>query len=308
MEAQFQEHYETSFPFLFFLLAILLLLATMLNMVVTYSIMLYAAPKKQEDAGQYPTQHPFNLHSNNKLTKMIPERKMTEAQFQARLKAALKAEVEPLRLQVTIYRALVAEAQETLDANEVVLAATDDKLGSALLEIAVLRALASDTSSSAPGSLHDRSSSSSGSQSGAARIVSDDADSIVGSDDLGEEGSSDHDLGAANSLLDRNAALDDELAELGGWVTPSETSEDSDGNVTDRDADGVTDDESEGLRVPSISGSGSEPVVDDESEGVAASSISGSGSEPVVQFPARGRLQIRPLAACRTKGSRNLPA
>jgi hypothetical protein len=64
---------------------------------------------------------------------------------------------------------------------------------------------------------------------------------------------------------------------LGGWGLDEEASEDvSDGNITDQDAEGETDDEYEAPEPP----------------------IPSTGSEPLV-----GRKPIRPLSKCKTKGA-----
>ena len=62
---------------------------------------------------------------------------------------------------------------------------------------------------------------------------------------------------------------------MGGWGLDEEASEDvSDGNITDQDAEGETDDEYEAPEPP----------------------IPSTGSEPLV-----GRKPIRPLSKCKTK-------
>ena len=106
-----------------------------------------------------------------------------------------------------------------------------------------------------------------------------DDDSIYGAEDYKSSPrvSSSPDQAPEVSSPQLDPALEDELAELGGWGLDIEASEDvSGGNITDQDAEGETDDEYEAPAPP----------------------IPSAGSENLA-----GRRPIIPLSKCRTKGA-----
>ncbi|KAH6866575.1 hypothetical protein BKA58DRAFT_207417 [Alternaria rosae] len=109
-----------------------------------------------------------------------------------------------------------------------------------------------------------------------------DDDSIYGAEDDKSEPrvSSSPDQAPEVSSSQLEPALEDELAELGGWGLDEEASKDvSDGNTTDQDAEGETDDEYEAPEPP----------------------IPSAGSEALT-----GRRPIIPLSKCRSKGASTL--
>lgn len=198
-------------------------------------------------------------------------------------------EVEILERRMAARESQIDEAIEMAHQHEVRIAALEDvqmKTNKAMREMGALRASINSPkfSSTTPDNLPAKPSAPSPPSEHSSRApshhrYSSDDDSIYGVDDYESEprvsSSPDQAPKVYSPQLDQ--ALEDELAELGGWGLDEEASEDvSDGNITDQDAEDETDDEYDSPQPP----------------------ISSTGSEPLV-----GRKPIRPLSKCKTKGA-----
>ncbi|KAF1942116.1 hypothetical protein EJ02DRAFT_490432 [Clathrospora elynae] len=206
---------------------------------------------------------------------------MSRVEFQGLFRKAVSEEMKPVKNRMAVREDQMAKAIETALISEVRITALEDDYNKAMKEMGALQAdLAAYTTSS---SSDRRSRASSHSQRDS------DVDGIYGPGDETDEASQPKSPVQAPEIyspqIDQETV--DELAELGGWSLNEEpAAEVSDGNVTDADAEGETDDEYESpaLSVPTLP-------------------IPSITSEPLI-LPGLCRKLFRPLSACKTKGAR----
>jgi hypothetical protein len=218
---------------------------------------------------------------------------MTKKEFQELVREAVRGEVAPLEERMAAREGLLDEALEMTHVHEVRIAALEDDYNKAMKDMGSFRV--SNNHAPVPSGTVTRSRSASppappspfepsSRASGHHHDESDD-DSIYGGEDYEsppQEPSPPHQAHEVSSpQLDKETS--DELAELGGWGLDDKAFEDvSDGNSTDQDAEGETDDEYEApAPAPPIS----------------------TTSEQFVQLPGIGRPAFKPLSRCKTKGA-----
>ncbi|KAI4639011.1 hypothetical protein J4E93_009500 [Alternaria ventricosa] len=231
-----------------------------------------------------------------------PEISMSKTEIRDLVSKAVRDEVKMLERRMAVHESQLGEALDIAHQHEARIAALEDRVDRGAREMDALRA-SLNSPKSPPSSPSSSSSSPSPTPSPAtcdtfpatqstpsppsehsSRAPSDhqensDDDSISGAEDYKSPPrvSSSPDQAPEVSSPQLDPALEDELAELGGWGLDTEASEDvSDGNITDQDAEGETDDEYEAPAPP----------------------IPSAGSETLA-----GRRPIIPLSKCRTKGA-----
>ncbi|KAI4702865.1 hypothetical protein J4E89_010203 [Alternaria sp. Ai002NY15] len=238
-----------------------------------------------------------------------PEISMSKTEIRDLVSKAVCDEVKTLERRMAVRESQLGEALDIAHQHEARIAALEDKVDRGAREMDALRASLNSPKSPSPSSSSSPSPTPSLSfflsvppspatsdtfpatqwtpsppSEHSSRAHSDhqensDDDSISGSEGYKAEPrvSSSPDQAPEVSSPQLDPALEDELAELGGWGLDIEASEDvSDGNITDQDAEGETDDEYEAPAPP----------------------ISSAGSESLA-----GRRPIIPLSKCRTKGA-----
>ncbi|KAI4918513.1 hypothetical protein J4E90_002898 [Alternaria incomplexa] len=236
-----------------------------------------------------------------------PEISMSKTEIRDLVSKAVRDEVKMLERRMAVRESQLGEALDIAHQHEARIAALEDRVDKGAREMDALRASInspkSPSSSSSPSPTPSLSFFLSVPPSPAtsdtfpatqwtpspptehsSRAPSDhqensDDDSIYGAEDYKSSPrvSSSPDQAPEVSSPQLDPALEDELAELGGWGLDIEASEDvSGGNITDQDAEGETDDEYEAPAPP----------------------IPSAGSENLA-----GRRPIIPLSKCRTKGA-----
>jgi hypothetical protein len=210
---------------------------------------------------------------------------MSKKELEELVSKAVRGGVEILERGMAARKSLMDEAIEMAHQHEVRTTALEEDFNKAMREMGALRVSInspkpSTTTDNLPGTpLVLSSPSEHSSRASSHHRYSSDDDSITGVEDYESElrVSSSPDQAPEVFSPQLDPALEDELAELGGWGLDEEASDDvSDGNITDQDAEGETDDEYEAPEPPILS----------------------TGSEPLV-----GRKPIRPLSKCKTKGA-----
>jgi hypothetical protein len=209
---------------------------------------------------------------------------MSKTELRELLSKAVRDEVEVLERRLAARESQLDEAIEMAHQHEVRIAALEERHDKAMEEMGALRA---SISSPTPDDLPATSSAQSPPSEHSSwapnyHPYNSDDNSIYGVEDHESEPRVPSSPGQAPEVFSPqlDPALEDELAELGGWGLDVDASDDdSDGNITDQDAEGETDDDYEEPE-PSIPCTSSELKV--------------------------GRKSIRPLAKCKTKGARAL--
>ncbi|KAG9196194.1 hypothetical protein G6011_01315 [Alternaria panax] len=206
---------------------------------------------------------------------------MSKKELWELLRKTISAEVEILERRMAARESQLDEAIDTVHQHEVRIAALEERYDKAMEEMGALRAsIHSCTPENLPATPSVQSPPSKCSSWALSyHSYNSEDDSINGVKDHESEplvsSSLDQEPEVFSPQLD--SALEDELAELGGWGLDIEASDDdNDGNITDQDAEGETDDE----------------------YGGSEKSIPCTSSElEVVREP------IRPLSKCKTKGA-----
>jgi hypothetical protein len=216
---------------------------------------------------------------------------MSKTELRELVSKAVREEVKFLERRMAARESQMDEAIDMAHQHEVRIAALEDRIDKAMREMGAPRAsINSPTPSSSSSSssttdnlpvtpLAPSPPSEHSSKAPSYPEDSSDDDSIYGVEDHMSEPrvSSSPDQAPEVNSPQLDSALEDELAELGGLGLDTDASEDdSDGNITDQDAEGETDDEYEAPEPP----------------------IPSTGSEILA-----GRMPIRPLSKCKTKGA-----
>jgi hypothetical protein len=214
---------------------------------------------------------------------------MSKTELRELVSKAVREEVKFLERRMAARESQMDEAIDMAYQHEVRIAALEDRIHKAMREMGAPRAsINSPTPSSSSSTTTDNlpatplapsPPSEHSSKAPSYPEDSSDDDSIYGVEDHRFEPrvSSSPDQAPEVNSPQLDSALEDELAELGGLGLDTDASEDdSDGNITDQDAEGETDDEYEAPEPP----------------------IPSTGSETLA-----GRLPIRPLSKCKTKGA-----
>jgi hypothetical protein len=228
-------YYEPRSGFLTFLLAAIFFVA---NVVAAYNAASYAMTKKPR-----------------------PEVSMTKKEFQELVREADRGEVARLKERSAARESLLDEAIEMAHVSEVRIAALEDDYNKAMKGMGALQASISHAPNSSATAPHSRPASPSAPpfpSEHSSRASSDshdesDGDRIYGGVDYESSPEVSSPPGQAHEVsspqLDQETS--DELAALAGWgLDDKAPDDDSDGNITDQDAEGKKDDEYEAPAPP----------------------------------------------------------